>query len=410
MANFQVEAKNATGKTVTVFVEADSPRSARVKARSQGLTPISVEITDAATAEKNEQKQKMTLTVGSGVNSQEMSAMTRQLATLIKAHVPVVESLSAMVEQIESPKLRPILITMRQHVREGKSLGDGFALFPKIFDRVYVNMVRAGESSGRLDVVLLRLADFAENRVRLKNKVQGALVYPVVMIVVGLLVISVIIVKVVPQITQIFVDMGQVLPLPTRIMISISGFLSAYGLYLLFGLLFIGVVLERRIKTEAGREAKDNFILKLPVAGNLIRELVISRYARTLGTLLNSGVPMLAALEITKNVVSSVPYEKAIEDLAVQVSEGRALHKAMRQSGQFPPIVNHMVGVGEKSGELEDMLLNVANSYEQQVEARIGQLTALMEPLLIVVMAGAVGFIVISVLLPIFQMNQFSGN
>lgn len=409
MANYQVEAKNAAGKNVIVFVEADSPRTARVKARSQGLVPINVEVTDAATAEKAE-KQKIQFSVGTGVNVQEMSAMTRQLATLVKAHVPIVESLSAMVEQIESPKLRPILITIRQHVREGKSLGDGFALFPKVFDRVYVNMVKAGESSGKLDVVLMQLADFAENRVRLKNKVSGALIYPVVMIVVGLLVVSVIIIKVVPQITQIFIDMGQVLPLPTRIMIGLSSFLTTYGLYLLLALLFVGIVIERRVKTEKGRETKDNFMLKLPVAGLLLRELAISRYSRTLGTLLNSGVPMLAALEITKNVVSSVPYEKAIEDLAVQVSEGRPLHKAMKQSGEFPPIVNHMVGVGEKSGELEEMLINVATSYEQQVESRIGKLTALMEPLLIILMALTVGFIVMAVLLPIFQMNQFGAN
>lgn len=407
MANFQVEAKNAAGKTVVVFVEADSPRTARVKARSQGLTPLSVSVTDAASSDRAEEKQPLRLSIGSGIGIQELSALTRQLATLIKSHVPVVESLSAMIEQTESAKLRPILITIRQHVREGKSLGDGFALFPKIFDRVYVNMVKAGESSGRLDVVLLRLADFAENRVRLRNKVQGAMIYPVVMIVVGTLVISIIIAKVIPQITQIFVDQGQVLPLPTRIMIAISDFLGAYGLYTLAVLLVAGIVLERRIKTEKGRESKDKFMLKLPVVGSLMRELVISRYARTLGTLLNSGVPMLPALEITKNVVSSVPYEHTISDLAIQVSEGRALHKAMKQSGLFPPIVTHMVGVGEKSGELEDMLINVATSYEQQVEGRIGQLTSLMEPLLIVVMAGSVGFIVISVLLPIFQMNQF---
>lgn len=409
MPNYQIEAKNSSGKSVVVFIEADSPRTARVKARSQGLTPLTVNITDAATAEKNEQKQTLKISIGGAISIQELSAMTRQLATLIKSHVPVVESLSAMIEQSDSPKLRPILITIRQHVREGKSLGDGFALFPKIFDRVYINMVKAGESSGRLDVVLLRLADFAENRVKLKNKVQGALMYPIVMVVVGVLVISVIIVKVVPQITQIFMDQGQVLPLPTRIMIGISDFLSAYGLYTFVGLLMIGIIIERRTKTEKGREAKDKFLLKVPVLGNLLRELVISRYARTLGTLLNSGVPMLPALEITKNVVSSVPYEQSIEDLAVQVSEGRALHKAMKQSGLFPPIVTHMVGVGEKSGELEDMLINVASSYEQQVESRIGQLTSLMEPLLIVIMAGTVGFIVISVLLPIFQMNQF-GN
>lgn len=408
MSAYQVEAKNQSGKNVVVIVEADSPRTARVKARAQGLTPISVEITDAATAEKNETKQRLGLSVGSGVNLQELSAMTRQLATLIKAHVPIVEALSAMVDQIESPKLRGILSTLRQHVREGKSLGDGFALFPKIFDRVFVNMVKAGESSGKLDVVLMQLADFAENRVRLKNKVTGALVYPIVMIVVGTLVVSVIMIKVVPQITQIFVDMGQALPVPTKILIGMSNFLIDYGVYLLFGVIGLGVILERRVKTENGRAGKDRFLMRLPVVGNLIRELVVSRYARTLGTLLNSGVPMLTALEITKNVVNSVPYERAIEDLAIQVSEGRALHKAMKQSGEFPPIVNHMVGVGEKSGELEEMLLNVAASYEQQVEARIGQLTALMEPLLIVVMAGSVGFIVISVLLPIFQMNQFS--
>jgi general secretion pathway protein F len=333
--------------------------------------------------------------------------MTRQLASLVKAHVPIVESFSALIEQIDHPRLKSVLGQIRQTVKEGKSLGDGFEQFPKIFNRVYVNMVKAGESSGRLDVVLLRLADFQENQVKLRGKVMGAMMYPIIMLVVGTLILGVIFVKVIPQITKIFDDMKTQLPAATKFLIWMSDFLGAYGLFLLFGVMGLGVMLERYIATEAGRRKKDAFLLKVPVLKELVRTLAVARFARTLGTLLQSGVPMLGALLITRNVVNHVNFEDAIDQASTQVSEGRSLSGAIKQTGEFPPIVVHMVGVGEKTGELEGMLLNVAVDYEQQMEMKLTTLTGLLEPLMIVVMAGAVGFIVMAVLLPIFNMNQF---
>lgn len=409
MAQYEVSATDANGRNVKVFIEGDSVKTARLKARAQGLIPLSVQTADAANVQKqNESFTEQITSPLRGIKVTDVSNMTRQLATLVKAHVPIVESLTAMVEQIDTPKLKSILVAIRQQVKEGRSLGDGFAQFPNIFNRVYVNMVRAGESSGRLDVVLLRLADFGENQVKIKNKVMNALTYPIVMVVVGFLVLGVIFVKVVPQITKIFIDMKQTLPFATRLLIQISNFAQDYGVYALIVLLALGVMLERYIKTPVGRATKDNFLLKAPILKTLNRNLGVARFARTLGTLLSSGVPMLTALEITKNVVNNTVFENAIAQMAIQVSEGRSVASTLKQSQEFPPIVVHMVGVGEKTGELEQMLSNVADNYEQQVEVGLGTLTTLLEPIMIVVMAGVVGFIVMAVLMPIFDMQQFN--
>jgi general secretion pathway protein F len=342
-----------------------------------------------------------------GVKQAEITNMTRQLATLVKAHVPIVESLSALIEQIEYPKLKKILIAVRQSVNEGRSLADGFAAFPKVFDRVYVNMVRAGESAGRLDVVLLRLADFAENRGKLKQKVGGALTYPIIMVIVGFGVLGVIFVKVVPQITSIFTDMKQQLPTPTKILIAVSNVAQAQYPVILVGILVIALLIERYIKTTTGRRRKDEIFLRLPIVSALTRNIAVARFARTLGTLLSSGVPMITALQITRNVVANAVFEEVVESAETLVSEGRSLAYTLKQSRQFPPIVVHMVGVGEKTGELEAMLANVADNYEQQVDALLGTLTSLLEPLMMVMMALLVGFIVMAVLMPIFQMNSF---
>ncbi len=404
---YEVTASDSNGKTVKVIVEADNSKNARGKAKSQGLTPISVIIADEAAAEKAKSQfaQAISNPLG-GVSIPDLANMTRQLATLVKAHVPLVESLNALIEQIENGKLRKILNTVRTQVNEGKPLADGFQLFPNVFDRVFVNMVRAGESSGKLDTVLLRLADFAENRVKIKNKVVGALTYPLVLVGVAVAALGVIFAKVIPTITKIFTDMNTAIPTPTRILMTISDLAQNYAWYAVIGTLIVGVVIERYVSTEAGRAQKDRFLLGMPLLGVVFRNLAVARFARTLGTLLSSGVPMLAALQITRNVVSNTVFEAIIDRTGTAVSEGRSLAYSLKQSGEFPPIVIHMVAVGEKTGELENMLNSVADNFELQVENKLGSITSLLQPTMMIGMFLIVGFIVVSVLLPILEMND----
>jgi general secretion pathway protein F len=407
MAHFEVRGTDAAGKKIKVFFESDSIKSARSKARAQGIIPLTVVATDAQSINQEPQNLKQNISMSfKKISFMEVQNFTRQLASLLKAHVPVVESLSAMIEQTDSPKLRPVLMSIRQNVKEGKSLADAFGLFPKIFDRIYVNMVKAGEASGRLDAVLGRLADFGDSQVRLRNKVSGALTYPMVMMIVGALVILVITNFVIPQITQIFTDSNKVMPLPTQIMIGVSNFTQEFIWPIVFGILFLLIMTERYVKTKAGKAKMDRTLLKLPVLGVTFADLCVTRFCRTLGTLLKSGVPVINSLQVARNVVNNTVFEAAIENASVQVTEGKSLNSSLKQSKMFPPIVIHMVAVGEKTGELEDMLLNVADNYDQQIEARLGKLTSLLEPLMIVAMVFVVGFIVIAVLMPIFEMQN----
>lgn len=407
MAHFEIRGTNSSGKNVKVFIESDSIKNARTKARSQGIIPLSVTTTDAANINKQpENLQQNFASAFQRVGFMEIQNFTRQLASLLTAHVPIIESLNALIEQIDSVKLRPMLMAIRQHVKEGHSLADGFALFPNVFDRIYVNMVRAGEASGRLDAVLARLADFGDNQVRLRNKVSGAMTYPIIMMVVGAVVLLVITNFVIPQITQIFTDANKVMPIPTRIMIGVSGFFQANIWYIIFGLLGSLIMLERYTKTEVGRVKKDKILLKLPLIGSIFADLCVTRFARTLGTLLKSGVPLINSLEVARNVVNNALFEEAISASSVLVTEGKSLNLALKQTQLFPPIIIHMVSVGEKTGDLENMLLNVADNYDQQIEARLGKLTSLLEPLMIVAMVLVVGFIVMAVLLPIFEMQN----
>jgi general secretion pathway protein F len=408
MAQYQVTGADANGRTKSIVVEADAVRSARTKAKAQGLTPFEVVLADAATLKKEEDSfsAKIKNPLG-GISTYELANVTRQLATLIKSHVPVVESLGAMAEQIDDPKLKQVLNAVKQQVNEGRSLADGLGQFPKIFSNVYVNMVRAGESAGRLDAVLLRLAEFTESQDKLKRKVQGALTYPIIMVVVAFLVLGIVFTKVVPEITKIFVDQKKALPLPTEILIQLSQFFENYITVTAVAALLMAVMFERYIRTQVGRHWWHGRLLRWPIIGILTRNLAVARFSRTLGTLLKSGVPMLGALDITRNVVSNAIFEDTLKHTATQVSEGRSLSSSLRQTAQYPPIVIHMIGVGEKTGELESMLENIATNYEDLVESKLTTLTNLLSPIMIIVMAGLVGFIVAGVLLPIFEMNNF---
>ncbi|TMA15611.1 MAG: type II secretion system protein GspF [Deltaproteobacteria bacterium] len=341
---------------------------------------------------------------GSRVSGQDLAIATRQLATLIGAGITLVDSLTALVEQVEHPRLKRILGVVRQKVNEGSSLADALAEHPKT---LYVNMIRAGESSGALDVVLVRLADFTEGQAALRNKILGAMLYPAIMVLVGLSIVAILFVVVIPKVTKIFDDMNVSLPWTTRILIGTSTFARDYW-YLILGAipLFIWAV-RRYVRTEGGRAWWDRTKLRAPIFGPVVRMLALARFAKTLATLLSSGVPLLTALDIVKNIVNNSILAKVIEDARDAIREGESIAAPLKRSGQFPPLVHHMIAIGEKSGQLEQMLGNIARSYDSQVEIRVSAMTSLLEPVMIVMMGGGVAFIVFSILMPIMQLNTF---
>jgi general secretion pathway protein F len=331
--------------------------------------------------------------------------MTRQLAVLIGAGVTLVEALAALQEQVDHDRLKLIINQVKNRVNEGSSLADAMAQHPKVFSNLFVNMIRAGERSGALDVVLVRLADFTESQARLRSKVIGTMIYPALMLVVGLVIMGVLFTVVVPNVTKIFENNKMTLPVVTRILIALSNF--AHDFWWLILLTIVAAIwgFLKWKKSPKGRARWDEMILKAPVFGKVVRMLAVSRFTRTLATLLKSGVPLLASLDIVKNIVNNVVLADVIDKARDSIREGESIATPLKRSGEFPPLVYHMISIGERSGQLEDMLVNVANAYEDQVEVRITALTALLEPVMIVAMGGAVAFIVFSILMPILQMN-----
>jgi general secretion pathway protein F len=406
MPVFEYKGLDARGRSVGGVLDAADPRALRAALRREGvfLTEIVLESQKKTLAQRE-------VRLGRGrVKPLDIAVMTRQLATLIGAGIPLVDSLTALVEQVDKERLKKILSKVRERVNEGASLADALGDHPKVFAPLYVNMIRAGESSGTLDVVLSRLADFTEYQVRLRSKVMGAMMYPIIMMVVGVIIVSVLFVVVVPKIRKIFDRLESSLPLPTEVLIGVSTFVSNYW-WLLLLVVGTGTVLFLRfIRSEKGREKWDRFVLRVPVFGPLVRMVAIARFTKTLGTLLSSGVPLLTALDIVKNVLNNKLLEKVVEEARVSIQEGESIAGPLKRSKQFPPLVTHMIAIGEKSGELEAMLANVASAYDQQVESKVNTLTSLLEPIMIVAMGGVVGFIVFSILLPILKMNQALGR
>ena len=344
---------------------------------------------------------------GSRVSAQDLAIATRQLATLIGAGITLPESLTALVEQVEHPRLKKVMGAVKQRVNEGASLADALADHPRIFSTLYVNMIRAGESSGALDVVLTRLADFTEAQAALRNKLLGAMLYPAIMVIVGIAIVGILFVVVIPKVTKIFEDMNVALPWTTRILIAISSFARDYWYVILVAIPLAVWGARAFLKTPRGRQWWDARQLTLPVVGELLRMLALARFAKTLATLLSSGVPLLTSLDIVKNIVHNSLLAHVIEDARDAIREGESIAAPLKRSGQFPPLVHHMIAIGERSGQLEEMLRNIARSYDAQVEMRIGALTSLLEPVMIVAMGGGVAFIVFSILMPIMQLTTF---
>jgi general secretion pathway protein F len=341
------------------------------------------------------------------VSPREVSVFTRQLATLLHAGIPLAEALGALSEQSDNKKFEVILTEVRQNVNEGSSLADTLAKHPRVFPELFTNMVRSGEAAGNLDSVLARLAEFLDAQYALRSKVSGALTYPIIMMVIGTLIMGLLMVVVVPKITAIFEDMQQTVPWNTQLLIFVSSTAANYWwlMLLVAGGVYWGY--RRWVRTPKGRGLVDRVKLRMPLVGPLIRYVAVARFARTLSTLLAAGVPVLTALEIVKKVLNNTVLEKVVEDARDAIREGESIAAPLKRSGQFPSMMVHMVSVGERSGQLEAMLENVATAYERDVESKVARLTTILSPALIVAMAVVVGFIVFSVLQPILDMGNF---
>ncbi|MEO1480518.1 MAG: type II secretion system inner membrane protein GspF [Myxococcota bacterium] len=403
---------NQTGRVVADTRDAESQRTLKLALRRDGIFVTEVkEVGGKLEKESGGRRIRFEFleNLGKSVSPQELAVATRQMATLARAGIPLVESLTALIDQVDNEYFRTVWADVKTRVNEGAGIGDALSAHPKVFSGLYVNLVRAGESSGALDIVLERLADFTEAQAQLRGKLIGAMVYPILMMMMAIGVTTFIFVVVVPRITKIFDSQGVELPLPTQILIGVSTFVLDYGY--IFGPLFVigAIFAVRFFRSEKGRPIWDRFILEVPIFGPLMRMVAVTRFSKTLSTLLASGVPLLTAFDIVKNVVQNVVLADVIEVARDAVKEGDSIAAPLKRSSQFPPIVTHMIAIGEKSGELEGMLSNIAQAYDVEVDARLRALTTILEPVMIVFMGIVVGFIVFSVLLPMLQLASFAG-
>jgi len=404
MAVYAYKGVDARGKSVKGVRDADSAKALRNVLRRDGI--LATEILEQSEAARKAARDIDFKRFFQRVSQLDVAVATRQLSVLLRSGVTLVESLSALIEQLENPELKNAFTDTRNQVNEGRTLADAMKAHPKLFPSLYTNMVAAGEASGTLEEVLGRLAEFLDDQAQLQSKVKGALAYPVVMAIVVVLILFLMMSVVVPKVTAIFENFNQTLPWYTRLLIFTSDVFSNYW-WLLGALLFGGIYWFRRWKaTDEGRKKWDLFVLEVPLFGPLLTMVAVSRFARTLATLLASGVPVLTAMEITKNVLGNTELMRVVEDAAASVREGEGIAKPLKQAGRFPPIVTHMIAVGERSGQLEEMLMHVADAYDQQVEVRVGAMTSILEPVLIVVMGAVVGGIAFAILMPLLQLNE----
>lgn len=406
MPLFEYSGFDADGKKVSGMVEASGRKVVLHKLRSQGVFPTALREESGDSATK---RTFSGLRLAKKIPATELAAATRQLATLLGAGLPLDEALATIGSQLEHPTLARAVNHVREEVIQGESLHSSLEKQQKIFPALYVNMVQVGENSGTLDKVLQRLADFLEDQARMKARIRAAMAYPLLMALVGTGVLFFLFVFVIPKVTRMLEDLGQALPLPTLLLIRASDFLMAYWWLMMAVVVLAAVALHRYRRSEKGRMALDKLVFSIPLFGKLNLLIATSRFTRTLATLLRSGVPLLNALDISRNLMQNQILRKALEDTAVSVREGEGLSAPLKRSGVFPPMVAQMAAVGERSGELEDMLFRVAEAYEHQADLSITGMLSLLEPLMILFMGSVVGFIVMAILLPIFQASQGIG-
>jgi general secretion pathway protein F len=405
MAVFQWQGVDKAGRNQKGVRDADNAKVLRVILRKDGILATAIEEEGAARSrtarEVNFRK------FFQRVSGSDLALLTRQLATLLHSGVPLVEALSALIEQVENPQLQSSLTQTRDKVNEGTSFADALRAHPKLFEPLYVNMVAAGEASGTLDVVLSRLADHLDAQSALKSRVAAALAYPAFMALFSVAVMALMMTVVVPKVSSIFSDFGQALPWNTRLLIFTSNAVVNYWWLILFVIAASIYGFTHWVRSPSGRATWDAKILKVPIIGKLQLMIAVARFTRTLATLLSSGVSLLTALDIARNVLGNNDLMKVIDDARTSIREGESISAPLKRSGKFPPIVIHMIAIGERSGELEAMLQHVATAYDNQVAVRLQAMTSMLEPIMIVIMGTINGGITLSILMPLMQINDF---
>ena len=408
MPVYEYAGLDSSGKTLKGILDADSTVSARQKLRSSGVFPV--EVKEATSRPKGGTSDALSFFAFlKRVKPREVHAFTRQLATLLGAGVPLVASLDSIISLKSSPILTKIIAQVKESVNQGNSLTFSLLQHPKIFSNFYINMVRSGEASGSLDVVLAHLAEFGENQQALRGRFKAALAYPVFMSFIGIFVLFFLITFIVPNITKIFTEMHHTLPLPTIILINVSNFLLSYWWIIVLAILGSIILIKYSKNRPSVRYMLDKLKLSLPIFGSINQQIVLARFGRTLGSLLQSGVSLLTSLQIARNIVNNVLFTDVLEKAEDEIRAGKSLASSLAKSRYVQSIVVQMISVGEQSGELESMLNKIAETYEREVESRIMALTSMLEPVMILIMGLIVGFVVISILLPIFEMNQMIG-
>ena len=403
MPIYSYQAIDSRGRNKKGTIDADTARDGRDKLRHKKLRVTQMQRIDAiarggGTVGRFQLQRK--------ANIRDLAILTRQFSTLLASGVHLSEALAVLVEQIEDRRMEVIFRDIREKIVSGAGLADAFSLHPAYFSDLYINMVRAGEASGNLDEVLLSLADYLQKQASLRGKISAALTYPAIMVMVGIMVVSFLMTFVVPKITEMLVKKGNVLPRPTEILIFISDMFKSYWLPGMIGTLLIMIFLKSLIATEKGRLIYDTFLLKIPVIGSLLQRSAISRFTVTLSILLKSGLPALEALNIVGKVVNNSLMAKTLSEVADRIVEGADISTPLKKSKMFPPMVGYMIAVGEQSGELESVLDRISQTYEEEIDLSIQRLTAMIEPIIIVLLAVVVGFIVMAVLLPLLQFNN----
>ncbi len=408
MAIYEYKAIDGAKKVRKGIVDADSPREARIKLRRDKLY-----VTDLKeTVERGTRALRIRgitgVDVPNRVRNEQVAAVTRQMASLLQAGIPLAEGIRMVIEQAPDKKIEATFRDIREKVNQGSTFGDAVLRHPAYFTELYSNMVKAGESAGSLDQVMVRLSTFLQTQARLKNKVGAALIYPTIMIVVGFVVVTILMTFVVPKVVQLLRSRGEELPLATQILVGLSDFLSNYWLLVMIGILFLTILFQLFVNSDRGRLIWDSLKLKLPVFGDLMRKQSVARFSITLATLLRSGVPALQAIDVTKRVLDNKVLQNALQEVHDHILEGTDISTPMKLTGVFPPTVCYMVGVGEQAGNLDEMLERVAETYDEEVDIATQKLTALLEPLIIVVLATVVAGIVIAIVLPLLQLQRVS--
>jgi general secretion pathway protein F len=401
MGAFEYTALDPAGREQTGVLEGDTVKHVRQLLREKQLLPVTV-----AEVKHGEERRHRSFSLRRGVSASDLSLLTRQIATLVKAGLPLEESLLAVSQQSEKPRVSSILLGVRGKVMEGHTLADGLAEFPRVFPEIYRSTVAAGESSGRLDGVLERLADYTENREVTRQKVLGAMLYPIVLSIVCLGIVIGMMVYVVPKVIEVFETSKGKLPFATEVLIFVSEFLRNWGLYLALGIVAGSVAFVYWLKNPDNRRRFHRFQLRVPLVGRLVRGFNTARFTRTFSILTASAVPVLDAMRIAGDVVTNLPMKDAVADAAARVREGAPIGRSLQTSRLFPPMTVHLISSGESSGELDNMLERAATNQERELDSMMGALVGLLGPLLIVVMGLFVMGIVFAMLMPIFQMND----